>query len=339
MAKESAVTEALFEEVNGTAGDIDSWGDLIWGAKPPFHRVKLAEQDRSFSGRLSRTVLDQISTHLIEVEARGHSVHRTRTHIEQAGGGHYLIIFQLTGSSVFVQEGSHAVLQPGDLVLSSSSMPYSWLHPEEFGVYMLVLPQTLIEVPPRALASLAGRVVERDGPFGSLLVPFVEQLAHEPGLLRGAMGHRVAQNLAELASTRLFAQVSGEADDRSLPHLQMFGRVTEYVAAELGDPELDLRRIARANHISVRYLQAIFQEQGVTVSSWVRQRRLARIRQDLGDPRFEHRSIGDIAASWGFADPTSFSRAFRMAFGESPRVCRARALAARSSEDRELRIP
>lgn len=325
------MTDALFEEVNGTAEDIDSWGDLIWGSKPAFHGVRMAEQDRSFSGRLSRTVLDQFSTHLIEVEARDHSVHRTRRHIERAGDDHCLMIFQLAGSSVFVQDGSHAVLQPGDLVLSSSDRPYSWLHPESFSVYMLVLPQALMDVPPNGLLSLAGRVVERHGPFGSLLIPFVQQLAQEPELLRGEMGHRVAQNLVELVSTRLFTQLSAEVDDRARPHLQMFRRVTDYISAEIGDPELDVAGIARANHVSVRYLQAIFQEQGVTVSAWVRQRRLARIRQDLGDPRFAHRSIGDIAASWGFVDPTSFSRAFRSAFGQSPSACRTQTLTARSA--------
>jgi AraC-like DNA-binding protein len=38
----------------------------------------------------------------------------------------------------------------------------------------------------------------------------------------------------------------------------------------------------------------------------------------LEDPRQAHRTIGDIAYSWGFSDLSHFSRRFKGAFGCAP---------------------
>ena len=57
---------------------------------------------------------------------------------------------------------------------------------------------------------------------------------------------------------------------------------------------------------------------GTTVSQWVRERRLEHIRRDLIDPRRSSEGIAAIAASWGFADASHFSKAFRAHVGVSP---------------------
>jgi AraC-like DNA-binding protein len=107
----------------------------------------------------------------------------------------------------------------------------------------------------------------------------------------------------------------------------MFLQVTNYITNNLGDPSLDTCSVARANHISTRYLQGLFQEQGTTVTDWVRDRRLKACRRDLADPALREESIGEIAHRWGYPDQAYFSRLFRRSFGESPREWRARAMA------------
>ncbi|MFX5558838.1 helix-turn-helix transcriptional regulator, partial [Acinetobacter baumannii] len=79
--------------------------------------------------------------------------------------------------------------------------------------------------------------------------------------------------------------------------------------------------IAAAHHISVRYLQRLFETEGTTVTTWIRQRRLERIRRDLADPRID-RSTSAVAARWGLADASHFSKLFKAAYGMTPRQYR-----------------
>ena len=95
----------------------------------------------------------------------------------------------------------------------------------------------------------------------------------------------------------------------------------------LDDPDLNVAGAAEANGMSVRYLQKLFEERGDTFAAYVRRRRLEQCRADLADPRNSSVSITSICFRWGFNDAASFSRAFSAAYGVSPRVFRAEAVA------------
>ncbi|MEU7094726.1 helix-turn-helix domain-containing protein, partial [Kitasatospora aureofaciens] len=81
--------------------------------------------------------------------------------------------------------------------------------------------------------------------------------------------------------------------------------------------------IARSQHISVRYLHKLFQQDGTTVGQWVRRRRLDACRRELGRPSRRQASVSAVAHRWGFVSHSHFSRAFRDAFGVSPREWQA----------------
>jgi AraC family transcriptional activator of tynA and feaB len=53
--------------------------------------------------------------------------------------------------------------------------------------------------------------------------------------------------------------------------------------------------------------------------------RLQRCRRDLSTKMMRGRTITDIALSWGFRDPTHFSRRFRQEFGVSAHEYRRQA--------------
>jgi AraC-like DNA-binding protein len=99
-------------------------------------------------------------------------------------------------------------------------------------------------------------------------------------------------------------------------------RIHTYIAQHLSDPELSPTAIAAGCHISTRYLHTLFQQQGDTVTGWIRDRRLDRCRHDLADPRLHPLPVSAIATRWGFPDAAGFSRAFRAAYGVPPSVYR-----------------
>jgi AraC-like DNA-binding protein len=61
------------------------------------------------------------------------------------------------------------------------------------------------------------------------------------------------------------------------------------------------------------------------VTDWIRRRRLDHCKRELLDPRNAGESISTIAARWGLADSSHFSRLFRTTYGMSPREFRSRA--------------
>jgi AraC-like DNA-binding protein len=99
--------------------------------------------------------------------------------------------------------------------------------------------------------------------------------------------------------------------------------IKAYIDEHLGDPTLGPESIARSQFISTRYLHALFEPEGLTVSRWVRTRRLERARRDLQDPALAAVPIGVIAARWGFSSPSRFSHAVRTDLGCSPSQLRA----------------
>jgi NAD(P)-dependent dehydrogenase (short-subunit alcohol dehydrogenase family) len=72
--------------------------------------------------------------------------------------------------------------------------------------------------------------------------------------------------------------------------------------------------------VSVRTVYRLFERNGDTFRQVVRARKLDRARQELADG--DH-PVASIAARWGFADASHFSRSFKTAFGVSPREFRA----------------
>ena len=107
-------------------------------------------------------------------------------------------------------------------------------------------------------------------------------------------------------------------------------RVQTYIDEHLGDPTLDTASIAQAHHVSARYLQKLFQEDGRTLRSWIRTRRLDRCRCELADRRLGQVPVAAIGSRWGFHDAANFVRAFRTEFGTTPSAWRDEALKAGS---------
>lgn len=311
-----------FQEIRGSADDLDSWRVLITGGLPSFQRVENPVEG-PFRGTLHRQILDRISTHLIEVSTTRHVIHRTAEHIRFTPEPLYVVNFQIAGTSTFTQAGSSAVLEPGDYAVSSSQVSFDWEFPGDFTVFMLRFPQAFIDAPAQSFLPMLGRAVRPGDGFGAHLSPFVASVARDPDLLRGPVGRRVAQNLVDLFTTSFLDVLDHTLGDEA-SGTPVFQRVTAYIAEHLADADLGASSIAAANFVSTRYLQGIFKDHGTTISAWIRERRLAGVRRELGDPVLAERPIGELAERWGFPDQAHFSRVFRQAFGESPKQWRTR---------------
>lgn len=130
---------------------------------------------------------------------------------------------------------------------------------------------------------------------------------------------RIANTLLDLLALCLEVpgeQVGSRAD-------LVLRRIQNYIESNLNHSELSLERIAERHGVSVRYLNKLFEREGISTARWIRMRRLERCRHDIESADLRHRSISEIALSHGFNDVSTFNRAFKAYFGLAPRSLRS----------------
>lgn len=275
-----------------------------------------------FAGRIRMAALDDI--HVSEVSAREHSVERTPELIARCDRRYLKLSLQISGSGMLIQDNREAVLLPGDMAVYDTGRPYSMVFDDDFRMMVVMFPQTLMDLPVDSIAQLtAVRFPQAQGVSG-MIGPFLEQMANGIELLSGPTAARLAHNAIDLVTT-MFASELGALTSTSSHHA-LATRIRAYIEEHLGDPQLDPATVAAAHYISTRHLHGVFREEGTTVSTWIRTRRLEHCRRDLIDPLLADRAIGTIAARWGFIDAAHFSRLFKSTFGRSPSEIRADAL-------------
>ncbi len=94
------------------------------------------------------------------------------------------------------------------------------------------------------------------------------------------------------------------------------------VLANLSEARLSARAVAKRHGLSDRYVHKLFEETGQTFGQFLQEERLQRALAHLTDPARMSTPISEIAAQAGFSEPSSFNRAFRRRFGDSPRQFR-----------------
>ncbi|MFH8519523.1 helix-turn-helix domain-containing protein [Streptomyces gelaticus] len=204
----------------------------------------------------------------------------------------------------------------GDLVLLDTLGPEHLVRGNEFVFFRI--PCSYLGIAQDEVRHLTGLRVSGAGGVAALVSRFLAALIGENGLWNSMNGKRLALNAVDVIALLIAELLTPFRSDSTKKGSEMLARVRSYIEENLMNPDLSPESIARAHHISVRYLHKLFQGDGTTVSTHVRQRRLAACRLDLGRLPNRRRSVAAVAQSWGFASPSHFSRLFRQAYGESP---------------------
>ncbi|SHN34822.1 AraC family transcriptional regulator [Cryptosporangium aurantiacum] len=95
-------------------------------------------------------------------------------------------------------------------------------------------------------------------------------------------------------------------------------RVMLYLRDNVTDRSLTADALAAHFGISKRYLYAVLAQMGVSLGDWIRAERLDRAAQTLENPANALTSVAAVAHRSGFADHSTFSRAFRQRYGCTP---------------------
>jgi AraC-like DNA-binding protein len=251
---------------------------------------------------------------LVKVSGEPVRVSRGRAEISSDEGAFLGVLFQKTGRTVYESRSEQTILNSGDLLIWHGGCSVRFDMPESFQKVCLLVPIAIFEgVLPEA-NSYAGLHLHQRHSVSRLLGTCLNTLADD--VLTNAA--ETAGAAVELTLGLLGAALTQRRESSNIgPRTSLYQRVTSFIDSRLGDLELSPTMLARAHHISTRYLHLIFSERGTTVGTWIKSRRLARCRAALANSNND-RTVTEIAMRWGFSDVAHFSRSFRSAYGVSP---------------------
>jgi len=239
------------------------------------------------------------------------------------------IIFLLAGRTGYAVEGERYALQPGDFVLVGRGSIH---RPEaEQGVFyermvLYISPEYLsrLSTPDCDLNSCFTRAQadfryvyrgDRDERLKTLLQQLEQSLSDEEfgaGLLRSTLFTQLMLEVCRISiRSRSISASSGDAKIIS---------ILQYLNLHLTEP-LSIDDLASRFYISKYHMMRRFREEtGYTVHSYLAEKRLLLARQLLKDGA----AVTDVCEQVGYQDYSTFARAYRRMFGNSPSADRPR---------------
>lgn len=253
------------------------------------------------------------------------NVARTSKHIDRstADGGLKLIV-PMTGAIYIRQDNREALVKPGQFYVSDPTRPYEEEILEDMTYLWAHVPRKAVIERIGKTGSITGTAFGAESPYNELARNFVINLSKVWDAIEGPAVAHMQTILLDLLTAAFWARAQ-LASSRGIPYPRFrmrsaqFQRAKTFIDQHLGDPHLSLERVAAVIGISVRHVRNLLAEQGLSYRRYVLEQRLARCAADLGKTSLAHRTVFEIACSWGFSDSAHFSRAFRATYGMPPR--------------------
>ncbi|MFI0189527.1 helix-turn-helix domain-containing protein [Streptomyces sp. NPDC017082] len=245
------------------------------------------------------------------------------------GGASVGLLVLTAGTVTLLQDGRSAVAGAGDLLVYDTARPYALDFPERFACHVVHLPRRGLDVSDEELRSVTVSAVSGTQGIGAILGPYLTRLLDPADSYGPAVAARLAAGVEDLFGTLVAERGRSGGADSGRSELVL--RIREHIDRHLENPGLSPETVALAHHISVRYLHRLFEEEGITVARLVQRRRLEECARDLARGGRAAPAVAAVAHRWGFVNPAHFSRAFRRAYGHSPREWRQLSAEGRTS--------
>ncbi len=227
---------------------------------------------------------------------------------------------QVAGTSLVGQYDRQCLVRPGNLVVFESTAPYTLRFEKAFGYLSLRIPREALALPERVLRDVAAVTLGPGNPTARLAFTYFSQLAASEEIRSGAHAEAITGPSVELLRAVVTSQFGDASPGRTAAsEVPLSLRITQYIREHLADPALSAPRIAAAHDISVRHLYTVLSRSGISLGDWIRTQRLAECRRELAGPGGRVRTIAGIGRKWGFVNATHLSKAFKQAYGISPR--------------------
>ncbi|MCA0921445.1 helix-turn-helix domain-containing protein [Pseudooceanicola nanhaiensis] len=237
---------------------------------------------------------------------------RDARHVRRSGTDAFFVSVMLEGGGYFRQNDRAVHHGAGTVLIYDSARPYQYDYPGAYRTALLRVPRPMMDARMLGVRDLGGTLLGADRPQAALIRGLITNLmdtARDSDLPE----QFIAPTLDLIAGA--FGQGAGcsEAAGRN-PALN---RIKRFMVENMGNEDLGVADIVATQNISARSLGRAFAAEGTTPMSWLRDRRLAEAHAMLSEGRA--RSVTEAAYDCGFRDLSYFGRAFKKAYGKTPR--------------------
>jgi AraC-like DNA-binding protein len=241
-------------------------------------------------------------------------------HSAPTGADDVFLAFNLAGISVVTRRSDEVVVRDGDTFLAiRGAKGFSVARPKSVRFMGLRFPLAVLSPLVPDLHHSEVRVLPRGTGALKLLRRYLGLIAQESALTTTELQRAAVAHVYDLAAVGL-----GTAADRAELARNRGVRAARLetikadIIALLDDGNLSVAIIADRQHVSLRYLQKLFEIDGTSFSEFVVDQRLAKAYRMLTNPLYFHRAISSLAYDVGFNDLSYFNRAFRRRYGLTP---------------------
>lgn len=278
-----------------------------------------AEREHSgptFRGSIEARWIGELD--VVGVRCEEHRVARTEQDVRRTPSDTYYLYLQLGGAAWFSQRDRRFVGSRGDIVLADPNVPFSTGALGDFDFRLFRIPRASIDrylALPNYLPMLH---LTADSAECALLSSCLSGLWTHGDRLDPRLAAPVTETLARLMA--MTAGIAPELADAAQDAVRAatLERAQQYIARHYADPLLSPGSAARALGVSVRKLHLVLSRSGRTFGERLADRRLEEARLRLASPGTSTRSIAEIAFDVGYADLSTFYRAFRARWGATP---------------------
>jgi AraC-like DNA-binding protein len=252
---------------------------------------------------------------LTKLEANRHRVMRTPGMARTSEVGYLKIVAPWRGQATVEQDGRRARAHEGGWVIYDTTSSYDIANPERCEHLIVMLPKDQMAERGVRLGELMARHVGGASGISRVTLETMrstyQELPHMSADAARGAGELIMQ-LVRLSLLELAGQETAPTQREALRD-----RIRGHVARHLRDPQLSIDGIARALNCSKRHLYNAFSGDDETLAGYILQQRLQACMRELRESAPAGRPITEIALSWGFSNPSHFSRVFREHFGMS----------------------
>jgi AraC-like DNA-binding protein len=259
------------------------------------------------------------STSLYFAESNAVEASRTKELLSDGNGDFRLLSARGTAFE-FTANGTTESLRDGEAALLFSGAAGTVRYLGRNQVTAIRLPHAALAL---AVPALDERPIRRVHPAAQsrlqLLLGYVSLLRGIGPEKCAIVADNVGRHLVDLTAFALDrADSVRERVGRKAMRAARLATIRADVLANLSKVSLSAKTIARCHGVTDRYIHRLFEETGETFGSFIERERMKRAFALLTDPTSADMRIGDIASSVGYAEHSSFDRAFRRFFGDSP---------------------
>ncbi len=269
--------------------------------------------DTDFEGHIASSQAGDVI--LTRLEADRHRVLRTAGMVRTSDVPYLKIVAPWQGSAMVQQQGREACARDGAWVIYDTTGTYEIGNPERVDHLIVMVPKDEVAERGQRFDGVMARRLGASGISRVALETMRNTYLELPNMSAAAAegAGALIKQLVKLSLMELAGQETGMSQREALRD-----RIRHYVQQNLRDPQLSVDAIAKALNCSRRHLYNAFAGEGESIAAYIQRLRLQACIRDLQQSGPHARPITDIAMSWGFGNPSHFSRVFRGHTGMSP---------------------